>query len=165
MFSKQSRLSIDLDSIAKGVTTMALIHYRPLFDLASNFRSLEDELNRIFTEVSPAHDAGFVPAAELSETPENLELRLELPGIKKEDLNVEVMADSVRISGDRKSTTHVNNQGFKRSEFRYGSFERVIGLPMEVVNTDVQAHYEDGILTLTLPKRIDEGKKPYKVQL
>ncbi len=144
---------------------MALVRYRPLFDLATEFRSLNDELNRLFHEASPLPEVGFVPAAELSETDEKIEVRLELPGMNKEDLTVEVTADAVRVSGERKSETHSESLGVKRSEFRYGSFERVINLPKEVVNTEVQADYTNGILTLSLPKRVHESQKVHKVQL
>ena len=143
---------------------MSLIRYRPLFDLTTEFRTLQDELNRLLQENAPLPQLGFVPAAELSETNEALHLHLELPGINKEDVNVEVTLNSVRVSGERKTQNHSESQGMKRSEFRYGAFERVISLPVEVVNTEVVADYTNGILHLTLPKRMDESQKAHKVQ-
>jgi len=143
---------------------MALVRYRPVFDLATEFRSLTDELNRLFHDASPLPEVGFVPAAELSETEDAFTLRLEVPGMNREDLNIEVTANSIRISGERKQELHNETQGVLRSEFRYGSFERIITLPKDVMNTEVQADYQNGILTLHLPKRIDESQKVYKVQ-
>ena len=144
---------------------MALVRYRPLFDLATEFRTLNDELNRLFQDGSPMPEVGFTPAAELSETATDIQVRVELPGMSKDDLNVEATASSVRISGERKSESHSESQGIKRSEFRYGSFERVINLPVEVLHTEVVASYTDGILSLTLPKRIDDSQKVHKVEL
>jgi HSP20 family protein len=144
---------------------MALVRYRPLFDLATEFRTLNDELNRLFHEASPLPEVGFVSAAELSETEDTIEVRLELPGIEKDDLTVEVTAESVRVTGERKSQTQTESLGIKRSEFRYGSFERVINLPQEIVNTEAKADYNNGILTLSLMKRVHESQKVHKVQL
>jgi len=143
---------------------MTLIRYRPLFDLSTEFRTLHDELNRFLQAPDSLPQVGFVPAAELSETPDAVHLCLELPGMNKEDLNVEVTATSVRVSGERKSESHSESQGLKRSEFRYGTFERTIPLPVEVLNTEVTADYTNGILNLSLPKRMDETKKVHKVQ-
>jgi len=143
---------------------MALVRYRPVFDLATEFRSLTDELNRLFQDTSSLPEVGFIPAAELSETEDAFTLRLEVPGMNREDLNIEVTSNSVRISGERKPEIHHETQGVQRSEFRYGSFERIITLPKDVMNTEVQADYQNGILTLHLPKRIDESQKVYRVQ-
>ena len=106
-----------------------------------------------------------VPAAELTETEEALHLKLEVPGMEASDLDVEVTADSVSISGERKEESQSEEKGLTRSEFRYGSFSRVIPLPVEIENTNVTAEYKDGILNLTLPKVEAEKTQVVKVNV
>lgn len=142
---------------------MAVIRYRPFFDIDTELRTLQGEVNRIFGAINPLDDSSFVPRAELTETPESFQICFELPGIAKEDLNVEVTPDSVRVAGHRKAVKPTEEALNHRTEFRYGAFERVIGLPTEVQHNETQAQYENGILRLTLPKRVTEDKTVHKV--
>ncbi|MEB3273118.1 MAG: Hsp20/alpha crystallin family protein [Prochlorothrix sp.] len=142
---------------------MTVIRYRPFFDIDTELRTLQGEMNRLFGAINPLDDASFVPRAELSETQEHFQIRFELPGMSKEDLNVEVTPDSVRISGHRQEVTPADEALNHRSEFRYGAFERVIGLPAEVKHNETKATYENGILALTLPKRVAEDNAVHKV--
>jgi HSP20 family protein len=117
------------------------------------------------TPVTGANGDRFLPVVEMHETPEAIELKVELPGIDTKDLDVQVAADSVSISGERKSETKTEEKGIYRSEFFYGKFQRVIPLPTRIQNTDVKADYKDGILHLTLPKAEEEKNKVVKVNL
>lgn len=67
--------------------------------------------------------------------------------------------------GERQDTRESEGDGFRRTEFRYGKFHRVIPIPGTIQNTEVKADYEDGILTLTLPKAEESKNKVVKVQL
>jgi HSP20 family protein len=160
---------------------MALVRYNPW----SEMNSLQRQLNRMFDDVlTPATLADFgnfskVPAAELTETEENLVLKLEVPGMQPAELNIEATAKSISISGERKSETQAEDLGKTRlsegvyhkgttsfrTEFRYGSFQRVIPLPVRIQNTEVKAEYKNGILHLTLPKAEAEKNKVVKVNL
>ncbi|MGD2182412.1 Hsp20/alpha crystallin family protein [Lusitaniella coriacea LEGE 07167] len=106
-----------------------------------------------------------LPAAELEETSDALHLKLEVPGMESKDLDIQVSAEAVSISGERKSENKTQEGGVTRSEFRYGSFRRVIPLPNRIQNNNVQAEYKDGILNLTLPKAEEEKNKIVKVNL
>lgn len=154
---------------------MALIRWDPFRELERSdpFReidTLQRQLNRLFDRMLPT-DGGervgfnFVPAAELEETEAALHLRLEIPGIDPKDINVEVTSESVSITGERKSETITEREGYTRSEFRYGRFQRIIPLPATVQNEQVQAEYKDGILRLTLPKAEPERHKAVKVNI
>ena len=99
------------------------------------------------------------------ETPEAIDLKLEVPGLEAKDLEVEVEADSVSIKGERKSETKTEENGVTRTEFRYGKFHRVIPLPSRIENTNVTAEYKDGILHLVLPKSPEERNKVVKVNI
>jgi HSP20 family protein len=142
---------------------MALVRYNPWREM----NSLQHQLNHLFNDaLTPANWDGFdnlakIPAAELTETDDEIHLKLEVPGMEAKDLDVQVMADKVAISGERKSEIKEKT----RSEFRYGKFSRVIPLPVRIQNTNVTADYKDGILNLTLPKAEEEKNKVVKVNL
>lgn len=146
---------------------MAIVRYNPWQEM----NSLQRQLNRMFDDaLTPASVAEFgnfakVPAAELTETDEALLLKLEVPGMQPADLDIEATAKSVAISGERKSEVKSEDEGKTRTEFRYGSFQRVIPLPARIQNTEVKAEYKDGILHLTLPKAESEKNKVVKVNL
>jgi HSP20 family protein len=146
---------------------MAIVRYNPW----SEMNSLQRQLNRIFDDaLTPASLADFgafskLPPAELTETEDNLVLKLEVPGMPPAELNIEATAKSISISGERKSQTQSEESGKTHSEFRYGSFQRVIPLPAKIKNTEVKAEYKDGILHLTLPKAEAEKNKVVKVNL
>jgi len=147
---------------------MALIRWEPFREV----ESLQKEMNRLFDRLVPT-DVGngekmglsFIPAAEITETPEAVQIKLEIPGMEAKDLNLEVTADSLTINGERKSEIKTEEEGFTRTEFRYGKFHRVIPLPVRVDNNNVTAEYKDGILNLTLPKAEEEKNKVVKVSI
>lgn len=145
---------------------MALVRWEPFREIDT----LQRQMNRLFDELMPTvREAGngitFVPAAELEETPDAIHLKLEVPGMDAKDLDVQVSADSVSITGERKSETKTEEKGMTRTEFRYGKFQRVIPLPARIQNNKVQAEYKDGILKLNLPKAEEEKNKVVKVNL
>lgn len=131
--------------------------------------SLQREVNRLFDNLSTTNqrndEGGFLPPAEMTETKEAIHLKLEVPGMEAKDIDVQVTAESVSIRGERKSVSRVNTEGGKRSEFRYGIFQRIIPLPARVQNTNVTAEYKDGILHLNLPKLEEEKTRVVKVNI
>lgn len=145
---------------------MALVRWEPFREISN----LQREMNRLFDTLGPSHDdrynlGTFMPAAELNETDEAVDLKLELPGLSPEEIDIQVTADSVSISGERKSESKTEDNGVTRSEFHYGSFRRVVPLNSRVDNTGVEAQYKDGILTLHMPKAPEERNKVVKVSL
>ena len=146
---------------------MSLVRYNPWQEMSS----LQRQLNRLFDDAlipetwSDFSKVSKIPAAELTENDEALNLKLEVPGMEAKDLDIEVTVDRVSISGERKSETKSEENGRTRSEFRYGKFSRVIPLPKAIQNTNVTAEYKDGILNLTLPKAEEEKTKVVKVNL
>jgi HSP20 family protein len=144
---------------------MALIRWQPFQEI----ESLQQEMNRLFDSLTTTNEQGlsraFVPAAEMHETSEAIHLKLEIPGIEASDIDVQVTAEAISISGERKEETTTEDKGMKRTEFRYGKFQRVIPLPARIQNTDVKAEYKDGILNLTLPKAEEEKNKVVKVNI
>ena len=144
---------------------MALVRYHP-------FREMEDiqrQLNRLFDDmVAPSHrpdsvGSAFMPAMEFNETKDTYHLKLEIPGMNSDDLNIEATAEAITIGGERRSEVSAQDEGMTRSEFRYGKFQRVIPLPGRIDNQGITADYKDGVLMLTLPKAEEERNKVVKV--
>jgi HSP20 family protein len=154
---------------------MAIIQWRPFRDITRweslpTIETLQEEMNRLFHQLSPNGDGdsdlmAFMPSAELEDTPDAVHLKLEIPGLEAKDLDIQVSEHSVAISGERKSETKTEEKGAVRSEFRYGKFERIIPLPVQVKTDAAQAEYKNGILTLNLPKAAQEQKKVVKVEV
>ena len=145
---------------------MAILRWQPYTDVDT----LRHQIDRLFddsilNEFLGDRPTTFVPPAELEETDDALYLRVELPGLKKQDIQVDVSAESVAIRGDRKLSDTEEETVKRRSEFRYGSFQRTVGLPTRVQHTEAKAAYEDGILTLTLPKTEAEKTKVVTLNL
>ncbi len=146
---------------------MALIRWEPYREI----NSLQREMNRLFDDMARTTANGgnggvaFIPAAEMQETPEAIRLKIEVPGMEASDLDVQVTAEAVSISGERKEETKAEEKGMTRTEFRYGKFQRVIPLSTRIQNDQVQAEYKNGILSLTLPKAEAEKNKVVKVNI
>lgn len=134
---------------------MAITRYNPWAEM----NALQNQLDRVFEDVQAP--AFRTPAAELTETKDALNLRLELPGMSPEDVDIEVTANAVKVVAERKAEHREDT----RSEFYYGKYQRVIPLKARIQNTNVTAEYKDGILNLTLPLAEEEKNKVVKVSL
>lgn len=145
---------------------MSLVRFHPWSELSG----LQRQVNRLFEDYfvpnwTEAESLVHTPAAEISETPEAIHLKLEVPGMEAKDLDIQVTKDSVSITGERKQESKTEEGGVTRTEFRYGKFQRVIPLPARVENANVTAEYNGGILTLVLPKAEEEKNKVIKVNI
>lgn len=117
---------------------------------------LRDQLNQIFEQpdfaMSDLLGGGWLPAVDVLDDKDKLTIKAELPGFKREDLDVSVHDNSLVISGERKSDEEKKDGEFYRSERFYGKFHRSISLPSTVDTGKIEARYRDGVLTVTLPK-------------
>jgi HSP20 family protein len=135
---------------------------------------MQRQMNRLFnemmsygsgeSEIESSEGMSFVPAAKLHETPESIALRMEVPGIEPQDLDVKVTAEAMAIQGECKSGIKQDDKGMRRSEFRYGSFRRVIPLPARIQNDKVQAEFKHGVLHLMIPKAEEEKNRVVTVK-
>src|SRR5258707_9033278 len=105
----------------------------------------------------------FVPPVDVYEDEHNLVLKLEVPGVNEEDLNVSVENDTLTVQGERKFEKAEKEENFHRIERRYGSFTRTFKLPNTVDAEKVDASYEKGILKITLAKRAEAKPRQIKV--
>jgi len=132
--------------------------------------SLRDELDRLFAlpahgwfRDSSGHSDGWIPAMDLCEDKERFLVKAELPGMKKEDIVMSLHDGVLTLSGQRKQDEKAEKTEIHRSERFYGRFERKVSLPAAVDAEKVQATYQDGILTVILPKT--EAAKPRTITI
>ncbi len=111
----------------------------------------------------PMEEAGWSPPIEMYEKPDKFIVRAELPGMKKEDLDISLIGDTLTISGEKKPEAEIKDEEYLRCELCYGKFSRAVNLPSAVEASKVEATYENGILIITLPKA--EEAKPKKIEL
>ena len=100
----------------------------------------------------PAEEMAWAPSVEMYEKDENFIVRAELPGVKKEDIDISMTGDNLTIKGERKASTEVKEEEYHRCEVCYGSFARSINMPAAVDTDRIEATYADGILEVRLPK-------------
>ena len=130
---------------------------------------LRDEIDRLFesplTEWARASNllSGWSPALDIYEDKDNLFVKVELPGMKREEIDVSIHEGSLSISGERKSEQTHEDADVYRAERFFGRFQRTVTLPIPVAADKVKAQYKDGILTITLPKT--EESKPKHIDV
>jgi len=138
----------------------------PTFGRLSDLR---DEIDRLFeaplTELGRTASVfgGWTPAIDVFEDKENVVVKAELAGMKKEDIEVTLHEGTLNITGERKTEKKVEEAGLYRSERFFGRFQRAVTLPSPVNGAKVKAEYKDGILTVTLPKT--EEAKPKQIDV
>jgi HSP20 family protein len=103
------------------------------------------------------------PAVEIAEDKEQVIVKAEIPGLKKEDIQVNLSDNLLTISGERKEETEKKEKGYYYSERSYGSFSRTIQLPAEVKTDKASAKFKDGVLEISLPKT--EQAKQHEVTI
>lgn len=144
---------------------MALIRWEP----AAELNSIQSEMNRLFTSLfdSPTRPSAgepmrrWIPAIDLVEDGDRYVLHADLPGVAEQDINVELDAGVLKISGERKATRTEQQGGYRRIERSHGSFSRSLTLPDGVNPDAVEASFDKGVLEVRIPK--PEHIKPRKV--
>lgn len=130
------------------------------------FLSLHREMNRLFDEVmrgdpQGGRDSGatvLAPRINVSETDSEIRVSAELPGITENDIQVELNDDLLIIRGEKKLDRKDEKENFHVVEHSYGAFQRAVQLPIPVNPADVQAHFEDGVLRITLRKTAQQER-------
>jgi len=134
------------------------------FDRLASFR---DEVNRLFDFSWPSRDSGLFsgwsPALDVSDDKDAIFVNVELPGMKKEEINLTLHNGALTVSGERKQERAAEEGETFRSERYFGKFQRSVTLPAAVDASKVSASYKDGILTVELPKA--EEAKPKQIEV
>ena len=133
----------------------------------ADMERIRREFERLFEELMPApteaREIVFAPAIEVYETDSELVVKAELPGVKKEDIDVSIKDNALHIKAEKKEEREEKAETIHRVERVYGKFERVIALPVDVKIDGVRAEYKDGVLEIRLPKA--EGSKEKKIEI
>ena len=148
--------------------------YRRFFNVPTmRFRSpfeelhrMRQRLDRLFEESAAPHQAvsaGVFPLLNITEDKDNFYVRAELPGVKGEELDIQVTANNLSISGERKIAAEEEEAKYHRRERDAGSFSRMIGLPGDIDSDHVDAKLENGILTIVVAKA--EAAKPKQISV
>ncbi len=134
-----------------------------------------NELRKSFEQVSRAFNAleegelpkdlQFVPAVNTREGDKAYYIEVDLPGVKKEDIKIDVHDNILTVSGERKIKEERKDDDFYRVESLYGKFERSFTLPDDVDSDKIEAKDENGVLLITIPKAVKVDKGPRKIKI
>lgn len=126
-------------------------------------RSLGSDLFNDMDRFFDGSRENYNPAVEIYETEDNFLLTLDVPGLKREEIQIEVDGNVLAISGERKRTWSEKNEKIQRQEKSYGFFKRSFTLPSTVNLEKIEAHVDNGVLELVIPKV--ELAKPRQIQI
>jgi HSP20 family protein len=133
------------------------------------FQRLRDEMNRIFENrmLIPGWLERHLPypRVNMTETPEELTVECELPGVAKQDLELSVEGDALTIRGERKAPEDREEEKYHRRERGFGKFERTLELPAKVDVDKIQAKFANGVLRIVMPKHPESQPKKIDVKV
>jgi HSP20 family protein len=140
------------------------------WDPLRDFSNLRSEMERVFDTMLGRYprervEGLWAPLVDVEETKDNVIARIELPGIKKEDIKVSLHNNILTISGERKHQTEEKSKTYYRIGRSYGKFQRTVELPSEVVADKAKANYKDGILELVISKSEKAKEKEIAIQV
>jgi len=145
---------------------MTLVRWRPMTDTISMQRHLNKAFGDFFGMSAASNgldERDWIPAVDIFEKDDEINLNAELPGLSKEDISISIENNTLTISGEKKKENEVSDDSFHRIERSYGRFQRVFALPATVDSQRVKANFKDGILSISLAKK--EEAKPKKIEV
>lgn len=132
--------------------------------------SLQNRLNSLFQDYSRGQGddevlsaASFAPPVDIYEDDQKLALKLEVPGVKQDDIDIQVEGRTLTVRGERKYEKEEKQENFHRVEHRYGTFARSFTLPNSVDAENVKATYDAGVLQLEFPKKAEAKPRQIKI--
>ena len=148
---------------------MAITRWDPFRDVAV----LQNRMNSLFQDYSrnqggdndPLTTASFAPPVDIYEDEHKIALKLEVPGMKQQDLDVRIENNLLTVRGERKFEKEEKEENFHRIERRYGTFYRAFTLPTTVDTSNVKAGYDSGVLKLELAKKAEAKPKQIKIDV
>jgi len=152
---------------------MSLVRWNPARELAtwpSDLFGIQREMNRMFNNFfrGDARDedsalSSWTPAVDISEHDSEFVVKVEVPGVNKDDVKITLESNILTIRGEKKHEKETKEENYHRVERSYGSFQRSFTLPTTVKSDKIDAVYKDGILTVSLPKA--EEAKPKQIEV
>ncbi|HEX6772678.1 MAG TPA: Hsp20/alpha crystallin family protein [Acidobacteriaceae bacterium] len=145
---------------------MAIVRWDPLREVAT----LQNRLNSLFQDYSRGQNdtealsaASFAPPVDIYEDDHKLVLKLEVPGVKQEDLDIQVEGRNLTVRGERKFSSEEKQENFHRVEHRYGTFARTFTLPTTVDAENIKATCDAGVLQIELAKKAEAKPRQIKI--
>ncbi len=140
------------------------------WDPFREFSTLHDRMNRLFHDSYGDREealttSSFAPPVDVYEDQHNVTLKIEVPGIDENDIDVRVENNTLTVHGERKFEKEEREEDFRRLERQYGSFTRQFTLPNTVETETIQANYSKGILKIRLAKKAEAKPKQIKVNV
>ena len=148
---------------------MAIVRWDPFRDLMS----IQERMNRLFDQTlartRPEEEgiaaSTWVPSVDIYETSDRVVMKAELPGLTREDIEINVRDNTLSLRGERKFEKDVKEENYLRIERAYGSFQRSFTLPATIQQDKIKAVFKDGVLEVTLPKAEEARPKQIKIDV
>ena len=132
------------------------------------FKELRELERRVFPAVASFYKdeemQGFRPSVNTREGEYAYHIEVDLPGVKKDDIKVDISGNTLTISGERKIKNEVNEKDYYKFESSFGKFQRSFSLPEDIDKENISAAMEDGVLEVTLPKLKKEESKKIEIK-
>jgi len=154
---------------------MSLVRWTPARDLAafpSDVLNIQREINRMFNSFfrSDSEDdmlaaAAWNPAVDISEHDDAYVVKVELPGVVKDDVKVVIQENQLTISGEKKQEKESRGANYHRVERSYGAFQRSFALPSMLKGEKIDATFKDGVLNINIPKAEEAKRKEIEVKV
>lgn len=143
-----------------------ITRFEPFRDLFN----LQGQVNRLFQDFGRGSDelmttGTFVPPVDIYEDEHSISLRLEVPGVQENDIDIRLENNTLTVRGQRNFEKEEKEENFHRIERRYGAFSRSFTLPNTVDSEKVEANYENGVLKIKLAKRAEAKPKQVKINV
>jgi HSP20 family protein len=139
---------------------------RQIYPTRSN-SAVQNRVNSFFQELTAENNAQaagkFVPAVDIYDDGEKVLVKLEIPGVKQEDVDIRVENQTLSVRGERKFEAEEKKEHFQRVERHYGSFYRAFTLPVSVDTENIGATYDAGVLKLELKKKVSAQPRQIKI--
>jgi HSP20 family protein len=133
------------------------------WDPFAEFGVLRSRFDRLFDEWLDGHERAWTPAIDVVREDDHLVLRADLPGIKPEEVKLEVEDDILTVSGEHRESKEVEDKQYVRRERRYGSFSRSMALPPGIDAKEIKATTHDGVVEVTIPLPKEAKKEPVRI--
>jgi len=141
-----------------------LIRFEPARPMLTLREAMDQLFNEAFTRPIGLMPEMEVPAIDMYQTEDAVIVRAALPGVKAKDVQISVTGDVLTVKGEMKEKTEVKGKTYQIREHRYGTFERTVNLPTSVLADSADAEFEDGLLTITMPKAQETKPKTITVK-
>ena len=139
---------------------MKLVRYSPFSSLVEDFFNQE-----MPSFASSAANFRSVPSVNIKEKEQGYSIEVAAPGLEKEDFQIDLDQDTLKISVAKESKAEETKEGYSRKEFSYHSFSRAFTLPKTIEISKIKASYQKGILQIDLPKRKEEINAPKRIEI